>query len=201
MSKSRSKWWPIGKSFFKRGIFLLISLLLITISARTFFEYKNVQSEPVSSWKTTAQADCAVVLTGGSGRVREGFDLLANQNIKKLIISGVFPNAQLREIMPTWTFYGNIKEDDVILERRSETTYGNGQQSLAVVEALRCRDVILVTSRLHMYRSYRTFRSIFPSHIPIYKQAVISLRYKSSFFEVLNEAFKSLFYSTWIYSW
>ncbi len=175
---------------------LLLSAILLF---RTVVEYRNVQSEPVSSWKTTVQADCAVVLTGGSGRVREGFDLLANQNIKKLIISGVFPNAQLREIMPTWTFYGNLKEDDVVLERRSETTYGNAQQSLALVEALKCRDVILVTSRLHMYRSYRTFRSIFPNHIPIYKQAVVSLKYNSSFFDVLNEAFRSLFYSTWVY--
>ncbi len=167
---------------------------------RTLQEYRHVKSEPVSSWKNTVQADCAVVLTGGAGRVREGFDLLANQNIKKLIISGVFQNAQLREIMPTWTFYGNLKEEDVFLERRSETTYGNAQQSLAVVEALRCRDVILVTSRLHMYRSYQTFRAIFPNHIPIYKQAVVSLKYNASFFEVLNEAFKSLFYSTWVYS-
>ncbi len=174
-------------------------LVLALLIFRTIVEYRHVQSEPVSSWKSTVQADCAVVLTGGSGRVREGFDLLANQNIKKLIISGVFPNAQLREIMPTWTFYGNLKEEDVVLERRSETTYGNAQQSLAVVEALKCRDVILVTSRLHMYRSYQTFRSIFPAQIPIYKQAVVSLKYNSSFFDVLNEAFRSLFYSTWVY--
>ena len=199
MFKSRLKWWPTVKKLLRQKSFWIILCLLGLLLFRTFAEYKNVQSEPVSSWKSTVQADCAVVLTGGSGRVREGFDLLANQNIKKLIISGVFQNAQLREIMPTWTFYGNLKEEDVVLERRSETTYGNAQQSLAVIEALKCRDVILVTSRLHMYRSYRTFRSIFPSNIPIYKQAVVSLKYNSSFFDVLNEALKSLFYSTWVY--
>ena len=194
------KWWRIARRFFKRPSFWIFLVLILFIFVRTVQEYINVQSETASSWKNTVQADCAVVLTGGAGRVREGFDLLANQNIKKLIVSGVFPNAQLREIMPTWTFYGNLKEEDVFLERRSETTYGNAQQSLAVVEALRCRDVILVTSRLHMYRAYRTFRTIFPQHIPIYKQAVVSLRLNSSFFDVLNEALKSLFYSTWVYN-
>jgi uncharacterized SAM-binding protein YcdF (DUF218 family) len=190
----------IVKKLLRKKYFWGLLAFFLALTFRTWQEYKNVQSEPVNSWKNTVQADCAVVLTGGAGRVREGFDLLANQNIKKLIISGVYQNAQLREIMPTWTFYGGLREEDVVLERRSETTYGNAQQSLAIVEALKCRDVVLVTSRLHMYRSYRTFRSIFPPNIPIYKQAVVSVRLNSSLWDVLNEAFKSLFYSTWVYS-
>jgi uncharacterized SAM-binding protein YcdF (DUF218 family) len=156
-------------------------------------------AEAPTSWKTGNQADCAVVLTGGAGRVREGFDLLANQNVKKLIISGVHQNVQLRDIMPTVTFYGPVHEDDVVLEKHSETTYGNAQQSLAIVEALRCRDVILVTSRTHMHRSYQTFRSIFPPNIPLYKQAVVAGRFNPGYWEVFIESLKSLFYSLWAY--
>src|SRR3954466_10557293 len=143
---------------------------------RLWQEYNFILAEIPSSWKSGNQADCAVVLTGGAGRVREGFDLLTNQNVKKLIISGVHQNAQLRDIMPTWTFYGPIREEDVVLEKHSETTYGNAQQSLAIVEALRCRDVIVVTSRTHMHRAYKTFRSIFPPNIPLYKQSVLAGR-------------------------
>ena len=160
-------------------------------------EYRSVTRESMLSWTQNQNADCAVVLTGGAGRVREGFDLLANQNVKKLIISGVNPNSRLREIMPVWSFYGNLKEDDVVLERRSETTYGNAQQSLSIVEALRCRDVILVTSRLHMHRAYKTFRGSYPENIEIVKHAVISGRYDLSVAEASIEALKSLFYSLW----
>lgn len=155
--------------------------------------------EGVQSWARTPTADCAVVLTGGAGRVREGFDLLANQNVKRLIISGVYSNARLREIMPVWSFYGSLSENDVVLDRRSETTYGNAQQSLPIVEALKCRDILLVTSRLHMRRSYKTFRSAFPENIYIQKHAIIGGRYESSGWELGFEALKSLFYSLWAY--
>ncbi|KHD87069.1 MAG: hypothetical protein OM95_16485 [Bdellovibrio sp. ArHS] len=179
--------------------FWVLLIFVGTVFYRFYDEYQNVQRETVQSWLKTPAADCAVVLTGGAGRVREGFDLLANQNVKKLVISGVYSNARLREIMPVWPFYGNLTENDVVLDRRSETTYGNAQQSLPIVEALKCRDILLVTSRLHMYRSYRTFRATFPENIYIKKHAIIGGRYESSVWETSFEALKSLFYSFWAY--
>ncbi|MGZ3786730.1 MAG: YdcF family protein [Bdellovibrio sp.] len=151
------------------------------------------------SWQKTITADCAVVLTGGPGRVREGFDLLANKSVKKLVISGVYSNARLREIMPAWSFYGSLNENDVVLDRRSETTFGNAQQSLPIVEALNCRDILLVTSRTHMYRAYRTFRATYPENIYIQKHSIIGGRYETSVWETSFEAIKSLFYSFWAY--
>lgn len=174
-------------------------MLLSALVYRFAQEYNLVEQEVVQSWLTSQTADCAVVLTGGPGRVREGFDLLSNRSVKKLVISGVFSNARLREIMPVWSFYGNLSENDVVLDRRSETTYGNAQQSLPIVEALKCRDILLVTSRLHMHRAYRTFRSSYPENIYIQKYAMIGGRYEASVWEVSFEALKSLFYSLWAY--
>ena len=171
----------------------------MTLSLRFMKEFNRIQKEPMTSWLKSQSADCGVVLTGGPGRVREGFDLLANQNIKKLIISGVYSNALLREIMPVWHFYGALNENDVILERRSETTFGNAQQSVLIVEALKCRDILLVTSRTHMYRAYRSFKAAFPENIEIQKHPVVSGRYEPYFFETGFEALKSLFYSIWAY--
>lgn len=196
MLNGKSLWL---KSLVRKKSFWALLILALAVIFRFSAEYHDVVDEPVLSWSSSQSADCAVVLTGGAGRVREGFDLLANQNVKKLIISGVNPNSRLREIMPVWGFYGNIKEDDVVIEKRSETTYGNAQQSLSVVEALRCRDIILVTSRLHMHRSYKTFRGAFPENIEIFKHAVISGRYEVHFLEAAFEALKSLFYSLWAY--
>lgn len=189
----------IVKALLRSRSFWLLLISGILVGYRYYQEYQKVQAEPVQSWLKTPTADCAVVLTGGPGRVREGFDLLANQNVKKLVISGVYSNARLREIMPVWSFYGNLSENDVVLDRRSETTYGNAQQSLPIVEALKCRDILLVTSRLHMYRSYRTFRATFPENIYIQRHAIIGGRYESSVWETNFEALKSLFYSLWAY--
>lgn len=189
----------IGKKFFRSPAFWFFVILGLIVLYRFINEYHKVQNEPMISWTKTQMADCAVVLTGGAGRVREGFDLLANQNVKKLIISGVYANARLSEIMSPWPYYGTLNENDVVLDRRSETTYGNAQQSLPIVEALKCRDILLVTSRIHMYRSYRTFRSSFPENIYIQKHPVVGPRYEPSVWETGFEALKSLFYSTWAY--
>ncbi|MEZ4871112.1 MAG: ElyC/SanA/YdcF family protein [Bdellovibrionales bacterium] len=63
------------------------------------------------------------------------------------------------------------------MRENSRTTYGNAQQSLQITDVLKCRDIILVTSRLHMHRSLNTFRSIFPSEVPIYPRAIVAGRY------------------------
>lgn len=167
---------------------------------RLWIEKNNVISQPLSSWREDHSADCAVVLTGAAGRVREGFDLLSQGMIKKLILSGVFPHSRLREIFPQWPYYGNLNEKDVILEKRSSTTYGNAQQALPLVEALHCHDLILITDRIHMYRSLRTFKAIFPADFPIYGRAIISgSTYEPSFQRLFTEIFRSFFYSLWVY--
>ena len=187
------------KALLRSKTFWMLLILSGLVGYRFANEYQRVQKEPMISWTKSQTADCAVVLTGGAGRVREGFDLLANQAVKKLIISGVYSNARMREIMPAWPFYGNLNENDVVLDRRSETTFGNAQQSLPIVEALKCRDILLVTSKLHMYRSYRTFRSTFPENIYIQKHPIVGGRYETSVLETSFEALKSLFYSVWAY--
>lgn len=162
-------------------------------------EYQRVTGQPITSWSQDHTADCALVLTGAQGRVREGFDLLSRKDVKKLIISGVHPHAKLHEIFPQSMFYGGIDERDVVLEKRSTTTYGNAQQSLPLVEALHCRDLVLVTSHLHMYRSLRTFHAIYPSTLPIYPRSILSGTYRPGLSEASQEVFKSLFYSLWAY--
>ncbi len=173
-----------------------VALLLVFFIGQ---EYNRVRSQVVNSWFEDNSADCGVVLTGGANRIREGIDLLAQKSIQKLIISGVHPRATLREIYPLLPFYGSINEQDIVLEKRSTTTYGNAQQTLPLVEALKCRDVVLITSQIHMYRAFKTFRGSFPIQIPILSRAVLAGRSEGGVDEVIWESFKSLFYSLWAY--
>lgn len=162
-------------------------------------EMKKVRSEPISAWHEDHYGDCAVVLTGGPGRVREGIDLLVRGQVKKLIISGVHPQSSLYEIFPEWPFYFSLNPEDVVLERQSATTYGNAVQSFVLAEALNCYNLVLVTSQPHMYRSYRSFRNAFPPEYRIIKHAIPQGGRQTEVGEFVIEAVKSAFYSLWAY--
>ncbi len=179
-------------------------LAIILLSALPFVvwfirESNGVLDQDMSSWSISRAADCGIVLTGGAGRVREGFSLLAQGLIKKLIISGVHEDVRLRDLLPQKAFYGDLQESDIVLERRSGTTYGNAQQSLPFIEAFHCRDILLITSRSHMYRSLRTFRATLPDEFLIFPHPVVAGRFRPDFSEVSQEALKSMFYRLWAY--
>lgn len=174
----------------------LAFIFLITIYV---IEIQKIVSVQPKSWSKDFSADCAVVLTGGRYRVQEGISLLSQKRIRKLIISGVNPESTLMEIFPQWIHFGVLDEQDVILEKYSKTTYGNAQQSLQLVEALQCRDIILVTSRLHMHRAHNTFEAVFPDSITILNNSVIPGHYDYGILELFIESTKSIFYSTWVY--
>ncbi len=183
-----------------RRFLIVNAVVLASLSLfRLKIEYALVTSTPPTSWTEEIQADCAVVLTGGAGRVKEGVDLLYRGAVKKLIVSGVHPKVAWREILPQAVFYAGLREDDVVLEKRSTTTYGNAIQSLPLVEALHCRSVALVTSTLHMHRAHQTFRGVFPQDFPLLAHATVGGSLRPSFGDALAETIKSVFYSLWAY--
>lgn len=178
------------------GLFAICGVFILFLILR---ESQLIREEQIQSWTTNSKAECAVVLTGGANRVREGFDLLSRGQVRTLIISGVHNSVELRDIMPVWVFYPRLSENDIILERRSNTTYGNAQQSIVLAEALRCHNILLVTSVRHMPRAYRTFRRTFPAEIEIIKHSVIGGRNEMDFLETWTEILKSVFYSLWAF--
>ncbi|MGE0763453.1 MAG: YdcF family protein [Bdellovibrionales bacterium] len=183
----------------RRLALLNLLVLVVLVIVRFRIEYDNVTGTPPTAWREDIQADCAIVVTGGPGRVREGLDLLYRGAVKKLIVSGVHPKVEWREVLPQWSLYGGLREDDVVLERRSTTTYGNAIQSLPLVEALHCRSVALVTSTLHMHRAYQTFRGVFPQDFPIVVYAMVGGELRPDLASAWGETVKSFFYSLWAY--
>ncbi len=182
------------KFFLRKSILIVFGILSVVGTWYFMREYSRIKSTPGTAWVEDHKADCAVVLTGGPFRVREGLDLLSRKDIRKLVIAGTNPGARLREIFPEWPYYGNLDENDVILEKNSKTTYGNAMQTLSLMEALNCRDIVLITSRVHMHRAYRTFRAVFPKEFPIYQRAVVAGEYVPNKGRVIVESIKSLFY-------
>lgn len=185
----------------KIGILLGVLIGVLAVVAVEFLpEYERVSSTSPTAWMQDSAGDCGVVLTGGAGRTREGLDLLARKQIRKLVISGVHPGAQFEDIFPQWPYYPTVDKRDVVLERRSTTTYGNAHQSIALVEALECQSVVLITSRLHMRRAIKTFESASGRKIEVTPHAVVSNDYDPEWTEIFLETIKSLFYSAWAYT-
>lgn len=177
-------------------LFLFAALFFLFLFYLEFNRVDSFKNDPIAK---RMEADCAVVLTGGVGRIREGIDLLANKSVKKLIISGVNPNSYFKQIFPMWVFYPEVNESNVVLEKRSETTFGNAIQSLPLVELLKCQDVLLITSQIHMYRAERTFKKIYPKTIQVKPSPLFLTKDSYGFFDLAQETLKSLFYSLWVY--
>ena len=187
-------------SQFKWLSIVLFCFLLFFIGAFLFLlEFRKVSSGKITVWDENYKADCAVVLTGGTGRVQEGFALLSRKSVQKLIISGVHHKATLREIFPLWPFYGELNQEDVILEKKSKTTYGNAQEIRKLVFELGCEDLILITSYIHLYRAGKVFKAFFPYDYEIYLAGVAPHVSYISFEAYVMETLKSLFYSLWAY--
>lgn len=187
---------------FKTRFVIFLSSLFLAIGFLTWLywaESQKILSQEVTAWTLDQKGDCGVVLTGSPGRVREGFDLLVQGRVRKLIISGVFPGAELRDIFPQLPYYGPVDAENVILEKRSTTTFGNAQQTQPLIEALGCKNIILVTSRLHMRRAYRLFKEVLPEGFEIKPRAVIVGSYQPEFFDLFLEVVKSYFYDIWAY--
>lgn len=176
--------------------FCFVFFILYSLFSR---EYNLVTKHPINSWTDDVTADCAVALTGGPKRLSEGLDLLYTKAIRKLIVSGVYNQAYLMDIFPQWPLLSGISEKDLILEKRSLTTYGNAVHSLSLVQALQCHDILLVTSHLHMYRALKTFQAQYPEHINIIPYATVGTGVRSGFIETWLEVSKSLFYRFWAY--
>ena len=174
--------------------FCFLFVFLVVFSC---IHFKRIENYSLTSQLQGHRADCAIVLTGGPHRIFDGLKQLYLKKVKKVIISGVNQATQLHQILPEKEGYESLNKDDIILEKDSLTTYGNARQSLPLVKSLNCRNVVLITSQVHMHRAYQTFRSHFPKDIPIYQHSVVVDN--PSLSHMAWETLKVVFYDLFLY--
>ena len=174
-----------------------LALLFFLIFAGFLLRERNVvlKTPPSGPIDSLGKMDCGVVLTGSAGRIREAFEILNLGKINKLVISGVYKGTQLHEIFPQLPFYPEVKPENIVLEKISGSTFQNAVQSLQVVQILKCKNILLITSQLHMYRARKTFTAVFPDEIELRTYSTVNPVKEDSELTVLFEAIKSLFYS------
>jgi uncharacterized SAM-binding protein YcdF (DUF218 family) len=106
-----------------------------------------------SETKPTRTADGIVVLTGGSSRVSDAMELLADGYGKRLLISGVHPTNAASDISRSLPDNQSLLRCCVDLDRSAVNTRSNAAEARRWVRERGFKSLIVVTSNYHMPRA------------------------------------------------
>jgi uncharacterized SAM-binding protein YcdF (DUF218 family) len=98
-------------------------------------------------------ADGIVVLTGGSSRVSDAMELLADGYGKRLLISGVHPTSAASDILRSSTDNQSLMSCCVDLDRSAVNTRSNAAETRRWARERGFKSLIVVTSNYHMPRA------------------------------------------------
>jgi uncharacterized SAM-binding protein YcdF (DUF218 family) len=103
--------------------------------------------------KPARNADGIVVLTGGSSRVSDAMELLADGFGKRLLISGVHPTNAAIDISRSLSDNQSLLSCCVDLDRSAINTRSNAEQTRIWAHERGFKSLIVVTSNYHMPRA------------------------------------------------
>ena len=126
---------------------------------------------PDSVADSTTATDGIVVLTGGSARLRAGLQLLADGKARRLLISGVYHEASLADLLQTGEAPAGLsqqmKDCCITVGYRAGNTLGNATEAAAWAVANDIHSLRLVTADYHMPRSLLEFSHALPGALII----------------------------------
>lgn len=141
-------------SFFR----IIFILLCLWVAGLAWF-IKDIEKIDA---KIAQNADAIVVLTGSSGRIDAGLQLLEENRAKHLFISGVGQDATLADLSRNLTSFDQQKveemKDHISLGHAASSTDENAVEATDWVKEHGYNSIILVTSNYHMPRSLYIFK-------------------------------------------
>ena len=141
------------------GQLLALAVLVVVIWGVGLFRFAD--SIPHQVDDTTTHTDAIVVLTGGSGRLDAGLDLLAHNMAGHLFVSGVYHGIDVERLLQL------SKRDPQPLEQRigignAVNTVGNAEETAVWMHKHGYKSLRLVTGSYHMPRSLVEFHHYMP---------------------------------------
>ena len=115
----------------------------------------------------TRSADAIFVLTGGEGRIREGFRAWSGGTARELYILGAGRRIPLSRILPEVSRLSAGDLSRVHVEGWSENTLENAFSAKSAVGEEKYSSVILVTSDYHIPRAVLAFRKVLPKDVSL----------------------------------
>lgn len=117
---------------------------------------------PKSVTDPLRKTDAIVVLTGGSGRLEQGFDLIEQQRAKKLFVSGVHQGVEVEELLKIFQRSPSGVTCCMTLGRAVDTV-GNAAETEEWMTQQGFQSLRLVTAAYHMPRSLVEFNRVMPT--------------------------------------
>lgn len=108
------------------------------------------------------KVDAIVVLTGGSGRLEAGLDLLEAGRAQKLFVSGVYHGVDVATLLTLSQTAPRDLDCCIALGYAAGDTTGNAQETAEWVAAEDFHSLLLVTANYHLPRSLLEFRAAMP---------------------------------------
>ena len=156
MAATRAK----GRSWLRRGaVSVIAALVLLWLGGFLYFAAhlpRQMAAAPVVS-------DAIVVLTGGTGRVQVGLQLLSAGSGKRLLISGVEPGTTAAELRAGQKVGTEMFDCCVDFGYRARDTRGNAIETALWMERHGYKSLHLVTASYHMPRSLLLFQRAMPT--------------------------------------
>ncbi len=153
---------PVGRRRWR--VFSLASLLLGPLLAALvggFVWFVGQLPDPAPT--PLQRTDAIVVLTGGSGRLTAGLDLLAAGRADKLFISGVYHGVEVDELLRLARNAPQELACCIVLGYEADDTRGNAAETAVWMADNGYRSLRLVTAVYHMPRSLLEFHRRLPA--------------------------------------
>ncbi|MGB0749780.1 MAG: YdcF family protein [Magnetospiraceae bacterium] len=164
----------------KGSIFFTLFILLAAAAAWGYGLTQYVASMPRKVANPAAVTDAIVVLTGGSGRLREAIDLLEAGKAKRLFISGVYQGVEVAELLKLYESNSDLR-CCIDVGHEAESTGQNAAETAKWLEGRDIRSIRLVTASYHMRRSLVEFQYRLPDlaivQHPVFPETVILLNW------------------------
>lgn len=149
-----------------RRVFSLLMLIWIM----GFIWFAVALPQPVEGEKT----DAVVVLTGGSGRIARGLEVLEKGWAPKMLVSGVDKEVRPAEFQAEYKVPDKLMACCVTLGFESVDTQSNAKETTRWLMQNKIRSVRLVTTDWHMARAAYELRRIIPASTRLVSDAVPS---------------------------
>jgi len=146
--------------FFRPVLFLFV-LLFLPASIPHLLALRDPGPPP------TRPADAIFVLTGGEGRIQEGFRAWSGGAARELYILGAGRRIPVARIVPEASRIPAEALSRVHVEGWSENTLENAFSAKSAVGEGKYSSVILVTSDYHIPRAYLAFRKVLPPEVSL----------------------------------
>lgn len=147
---------------------LRAAAFLLLLYALGYAAFAVLLPEPAGDERT----DAIVVLTGGTGRLERGFELIAARRAPRMLISGVARTVRPEELIEAYSVDPALFACCITLGREAFDTRSNADEVANWLARRPVRSIRLVTNDLHMRRADYELRKRVGGDVRIVADAV-----------------------------